>query len=281
MRRRTEPSPSGTTSIRSGRTPSSSTRSSRVLWESAITRCERRAAAGTSTRMPLSRHARVRVGEARVDEVVHRHHATEAAPRRGRCWPGCASARPRPAPPAARSSACSPSTHCTRLRARTGTVTAGTSSPHGPPPAPAVSRLTNAVKRVSGGRLRDQPGQQLARRDLHAAGLAGDEEDQVEAYVHGPREASLPDDLLALRRPAGHPPTRRASTTAGDHATCTDPSRSASTRARRPRCLPGRGRVVRELLRALAALPRPSPLRALRARRVARGGAGRAASAGV
>ena len=45
------------------------------------------------------------------------------------------------------SSVCSPSTHCSRRRAWTGTVTAGSSSPQGPSPAAAASRLMKAVKR--------------------------------------------------------------------------------------------------------------------------------------
>ena len=49
------------------------------------------------------------------------------------------------------SSDCSPNTHWTRRRARTGTVTAGSSSPHGPSPVSVASRLTNAVKRTPGG----------------------------------------------------------------------------------------------------------------------------------
>ena len=84
------------------------------------------------------------------------------------------------------SSACSPSTHCTRLLAFTGTVTAGSVSPQGPSPAAAVSWLTNAVKRVPCGACARQLWDQLAGVDLHAAGLAGHEEDEVQADVHRP-----------------------------------------------------------------------------------------------
>ena len=91
-----------------------------------------------------------------------------------RSTPACAASRG--------SIVCSPNTQPTRLRAFTGTVTAGISSPHGPPPVAAVSRLTKAVKRNAGAAA-SSAGEQLARVDLHSSGLARHQVDEVEADV--------------------------------------------------------------------------------------------------
>ena len=74
-------------------------------------------------------------------------------------------------------------THSSRLRARTGTVTAGISCPQGASISEAASRFTNAVRRSSG-RSRDELRDQLPRIDLGAARLAGYQVDQVQADMH-------------------------------------------------------------------------------------------------
>ncbi len=89
-------------------------------------------------------------------------------------------------------------THCTRRRAFTGTVTAGSSSPHGPLRGGclAVDERREAHARR---RLLDERGDQLARGDLHPAGLAGHEEDQVQADVHSRGQGSA--QALTARAP--------------------------------------------------------------------------------
>ena len=84
------------------------------------------------------------------------------------------------APPAAAAAARRAPT-ATRLRACTGTVTRGTVAPRPGRTRRRASRLTNAVKRERPGARRHERRDQLARVDLHAAGLAGHEEDEVEA----------------------------------------------------------------------------------------------------
>ena len=184
----TAPRPSGTTSIRSaGRRASSSSRSSRVLCESAITRCERRAASRHEHAHAQVAHARSarRESARRSGRGRSTTRAKRPAQRRG-AGRGCAR-RSTPARAASARQQRLLAEHPLHAAARayTGTVTAGSSSPHGPPAA-AASRLTNAVKRRSAGARVAQRRDQLARGDLHPAGLAGDEEDEVQADVHAP-----------------------------------------------------------------------------------------------
>ncbi len=137
-----------------------------MLCESAITRSERRDRERHQHPHALVAQAGVRLGEARVDQVVHRHHAAEAPPQRARC---CARLCTRSTPRArGQRAAAAPARRaptargCARSRARSRPAAA---PPTGRPPAAAASRLTNAVKRVPGGRLRRAaPGSARARR---------------------------------------------------------------------------------------------------------------------
>ena len=153
-----------------------------MLCESAITRSERRTAPGTSTRMPLSA-ARVRLREARVDQVVHRDDPAKAPPQRGGARQAVheLDARARGEQGQQRLLAEHPLRAVARVH---GDGHGRQQLAPGPSPAAAASRLTKAVKRSPGGRRGEQRGDQLARDDLHATGLARHEEDQVEPDVH-------------------------------------------------------------------------------------------------
>ena len=101
---------------------------------------------GTSTRIPSPRSPKCVPGTSlkfRSWIVVTRREAARAA---ARSTPGeCRTSTPARAASAGRC-CCSPRTHCTRDRARTGTTSIGTTSPHGPPPAAAASSLTKATR---------------------------------------------------------------------------------------------------------------------------------------
>src|SRR5271165_3298302 len=142
------------------------------------------------------------------------------------------------------SSVCSPRTHCTRSRACTGTVTAGRSSPQGPSPAPAASRLMNAVKRVPSGASASR-----ARTSSRAA-------ISIPPVSPGTRKIRFsPTCIAAVRLASGQlerspphpPPPPPAAMSGGRGLTIGIDARAAVE-------VPaGRGRVVRELLLALAA----------------------------
>ena len=117
-----------------------------------------------------------------------------------------ASARGRhPARAASRgSSCCSPRTHSTRLRALTGTVTRRYQLAPRPAGRGRLAVDEGGEARTVGAR-REQRRDQLARGDLHPAGLAGDEEDQVQADVariaHARERALVGGVACPARRP--------------------------------------------------------------------------------
>ena len=174
------PRPSGTTSIRAAGTPSSRTRSSRVLCASTTIRCER-------LRRERHEHAHARgcrstggLGKDLVDEVVDRHDPGEAPVQRRRTGERVHeidAGAPGQAGKVLLLAAHALGAAASPARARRPSRPALRAA------SPAASRFTNAVKRMSRRSGGQQRRDQLARRDLHPPGLAGHEEDEVQADV--------------------------------------------------------------------------------------------------
>ena len=157
--------------------------------------------------MVVTRRNRPRSGRGRA-EAVDQRRTRRARPCRGRCC-------------------CSPRTHSSAVARPTGTTTCSAMLE----PGPSRSRGLAVHERgqpqpVERGQARDQ----LAGVDLHAARLAGHEEDQVEADVHRRGSVLARAQPTAARRPRHRRPRRRRG------AGRARPLRARAAARRSPRC---------------------------------------------